>query len=414
MRKLDGINLAIASGSEKIQNCLLTFFKKQNANVSLCGFLNMEFVRQMEQNLNADVILIDMDDSYEEDEEALDALLERIDLPILFHDNDFDDLNDPTEGCGFSEQAIDKLADKLAELVENSGKKSREKQVDATEAESESVTEPDVAKIIEKISSELESDELILIEDEAEDFNVSEQLDSEDDEPTLKLEQTAELLKSVELAKPTSTNDFIIPGAELDDSDHAVNVWVLGSSIGGPESLKRFMARIPAELPVAFVIAQHLGDGFVSLLASQLDRVSRFNVREASVGEILQHGDAVVVPVENRMTLSPEGRVDFTDEAWKGHYKPSIDCVINDVTESFKTRSGVIIFSGMGADGVLASQKFSEQYQGRIWAQTPDTCVISSMPDSVRKANLVSYSGSPEALALKISMLYMGKGAHVN
>ena len=68
----------------------------------------------------------------------------------------------------------------------------------------------------------------------------------------------------------------------------------------------------------------------------------------------------------------------------------------------------------MGADGVLASQKFAEQYQGNIWAQNSDTCVVSSMPDSVRKANLVSYSGSPEALALKIAMHYMGKDAYIN
>ncbi len=68
----------------------------------------------------------------------------------------------------------------------------------------------------------------------------------------------------------------------------------------------------------------------------------------------------------------------------------------------------------MGADGVLASQKFAEQYQGNIWAQNPESCVVSSMPDSVRKANLVSYSGSPEALALKIAMQYMGKDSYIN
>ncbi|MCW9030272.1 MAG: hypothetical protein OQK58_02185, partial [Gammaproteobacteria bacterium] len=46
----------------------------------------------------------------------------------------------------------------------------------------------------------------------------------------------------------------------------AKNVWVLGASLGGPEALKRFLAEIPADLPVTFVIAQHLGENFVSLL----------------------------------------------------------------------------------------------------------------------------------------------------
>ena len=109
------------------------------------------------------------------------------------------------------------------------------------------------------------------------------------------------------------------------------------------------------------------------------------------------------------MTLNKTGRIEFVDEQWQGYYKPSIDCVINEVISSFGTTSGVIIFSGMGADGVLASQQFAEKYQGLIWAQTPDTCVISSMPDSVREQNLVSYSGSPEALAFKLSMHYKAR-----
>lgn len=90
MQKLNGLNIVIASGSEKIQACLQDSFGKLGANVVLCGFLNMDFVNQLEPMDSADVILIDMDDSYEEDDEALESLLERIDLPILFHDNDFD------------------------------------------------------------------------------------------------------------------------------------------------------------------------------------------------------------------------------------------------------------------------------------------------------------------------------------
>ncbi len=165
---------------------------------------------------------------------------------------------------------------------------------------------------------------------------------------------------------------------------------------------------MPVELPVAFVLAQHLGEGFVSLLATQLDRISCFKVKEAQAGDTLKHGEVIVVPIEQRMTLDENRQVEFLDEKWKGHYKPSIDSVIKDVCNAYKERAGVIIFSGMGADGVLASQKFAEQYQGNIWAQNPESCVVSSMPDSVRKANLVSYSGSPEALALKIAMQYNG------
>ena len=97
-----------------------------------------------------------------------------------------------------------------------------------------------------------------------------------------------------------------------------------------------------------------------------MDRVSSFDVKEAISGDTLRHGEVVVVPVDSRMKLNDKGQIQFIEEDWKGHYKPSIDCVIDDVTDSFKMQSGIIIFSGMGADGVLASQQFAEKYNGNI------------------------------------------------
>ena len=410
MPKLSGINLVIASGAEKIQNCLKESFSRLEANVIQCGKLDTAFVEQLENNSLADVILIDMDDNYEEDDAALDQLLEKIDLPILFHDNNFDDLNDPDEGCGFSEQAINKLAHKLAELVECSGGKSVPSVILEPSA---GINEPSAgttkAKGTEQVSeAQAQLDEWALTDVEAENDNDTEFSDErwESLRAESDTDSMPEAKHSVQQMERPVVHQPLLEMQRDSKAEHAVNVWVLGSSIGGPESLKQFLARIPSDLQVAFVIAQHLGDGFVALMAEQLDRISPFTVKEAVSGDILRHGEAVIVPLENRMQVSAEGVISFLDEPWRGHYKPSIDCVIKDVTESYKNYCGVMIFSGMGADGVLACQNFVERYQGMIWAQTPDSCVISSMPDSVRRANLVSYSGSPEALALKLSVLY--------
>ncbi len=369
MQKLKGIRLVIASGSEMIQKCLQVKFANHGAEVVLCGFLDLSFVDKLEHEAHADVILIDMNDSYIEDDAALDQLLEKIDLPILFHDNDFDALNDPAGGECFSVAAVEKLATKLAHLVDSDSR------LVADELPVEMDSRLSIEKLVQKSAFQNTEHQ---VKQSASEYSVSQDA-AQDNAAACRL----------------------------------LNVWVLGASLGGPEAVKRFLARVPAELPVAFVLTQHLGDGFISLLASQLDRISTFTVKEAVSGDSLRHGEVIVVPVDHRMSLAADGRISFIDEAWKGHYKPSIDCMIDDVTSSFKQQSGVIIFSGMGADGVLASQKFVEKYNGSIWAQSSDSCVISSMPDSVRKANLVSYSGSPEALALKIAVQYMGKDSYI-
>ena len=68
------------------------------------------------------------------------------------------------------------------------------------------------------------------------------------------------------------------------------------------------------------------------------------------------------------------------------------------VATRFGSKANAIVFSGMGNDGTAGCQAIAE-HGGLVWAQTADTCVISSMSDSVRDTGIVTYSASPEDLA---------------
>lgn len=370
MKSLVGVNLIIISGSESVQNFLREVFTKQGANVTLCGFLNMDFVSRIEQQVTADVILIDMDNTYDEDDAALDRLLDVIDLPILFHENTFaaNAKNGLDSEHGLSSFEVDKIRVKLADLANKKRQCEQQKSV-------------------------LESD-------------------AEKSSQTAREHESKESAANIFLDKTFSNKRMSAVSLGVDNNtrpNEAINVWVLGASIGGPEAVKNFLTGIPEKLPVAFVLAQHLGDGFVPLLVNQLNAVSCFKVKEGVAGDYLRHGEVIIVPVNEQMMLDGNGCIQFIEKSWEGYYKPSIDAVIDTIINYYQQQSGVIIFSGMGADGVRGCQRFYEQHTGKIWAQSSDTCVISSMPDSVRKAGMVSYSGSPDALALELGRYYMAK-----
>ncbi len=181
----------------------------------------------------------------------------------------------------------------------------------------------------------------------------------------------------------------------------AMNVWVLGASLGGPEAVKRFLRALPPDLPVAFVLAQHLGANFVKLLADQLDRAASFQVLQPTVGHVLRHGQVVIAPVEERLVVNSVGTLELRALAERSAYSPSIDLVIRDVAQRYPGRSGAILFSGMGDDGCRGAREMVQR-GGLVWAQDARSCVMSSMPDRAREAGVVEYSGTPEQLAKRL------------
>ncbi len=190
-----------------------------------------------------------------------------------------------------------------------------------------------------------------------------------------------------------------------DKDELAKNVWVLGASLGGPDALKRFLIHIPEELPVAFIIAQHIGENFVSLLAEQLDRYTEFNVFVPREGYVIRHGDVLITPTDKRIAINPIGAVEYKDITESAKYTPSINHAISDIATRYKNNAGAIIFSGMCDDGVDGCASLVKK-GGQVWIQDPESCVISAMPESVAKTVSVDFSGTPEILAKQLVSFY--------
>ncbi|MFK5913363.1 MAG: chemotaxis protein CheB [Woeseiaceae bacterium] len=192
------------------------------------------------------------------------------------------------------------------------------------------------------------------------------------------------------------------------DQTLAKNVWVLGASLGGPEMLKRFLIGIPEDLPVAFIVAQHLGENFVALLAEQLDRYTEFKVFVPKEGHVIRHGEALIAPTDKRLIVNPIGAVEYKDIVGEISYTPSIDFTIQSVASRYKGKSGAIIFSGMCDDGVEGCAALVKK-GGQVWVQDTKSCVISAMPESVANNVNVDFRGNPMKLAEQLVSLYQNK-----
>lgn len=206
------------------------------------------------------------------------------------------------------------------------------------------------------------------------------------------------------LAEPVSYRKLTFEPATA-PRELAKNVWLLGASLGGPEMLKQFLMAVPDDLPVAFILAQHLGESFMALLAEQLNKMTSFKVTQAEEGHVLCHQEVVIVPVDKRLTINPIGAIVLRALEQTRRYSPSIDLVAEDIAIRYKDKAGMIIFSGMGDDAALGAKKMRE-VGGQIWAQEPRSCVISAMPDNLRFRGLVDVSATPVEMAKMLSTYY--------
>lgn len=219
--------------------------------------------------------------------------------------------------------------------------------------------------------------------------------------PSLSLE----LVPMEEAIAPQAMEVAVQPGtSEMRLDGEAVGVRrvvALGASIGGPEAVREFVGALPKDTPATVVLAQHLDAAFVNAMVAQLAKVSSLPVRVAAAGLSVGHGEVLVVPSDQRLRLDRGGRVRLEALPEGCPYAPSIDHTFGDLAEVFGPDLLAVVFSGMASDAVAGVREVAAR-GGKVWAQDPDSCVVSSMVDGACEAGVVAFTGTPRALAARL------------
>ncbi|MFT5082629.1 MAG: chemosensory pili system protein ChpB (putative protein-glutamate methylesterase) [Lentisphaeria bacterium] len=181
--------------------------------------------------------------------------------------------------------------------------------------------------------------------------------------------------------------------------ERATSIWVLAASAGGPEAVIEFIKRIPKEVKnVAFVYVQHIDGAMALPLCKTLGRHTSWPVVYGDSAHVLFEQSIYVVSPNHQVEFDDVGRISPLGSPWSTLYRPSVDEVAAKVALRFGKESGLIVFSGMGDDGVKAC-KLMKRTGGQVWAQSLSSCKIDSMPKEAIATQCVSFTGNPEQLA---------------
>jgi two-component system chemotaxis response regulator CheB len=144
---------------------------------------------------------------------------------------------------------------------------------------------------------------------------------------------------------------------------------------------------LPSPLGAGTLIVQHMPPGFTASLATRLDAASKLDVVEASGGETLQPGVALLAPGGAHLRLDGTRHAQLSDDAAVGGLKPRADFTIEDAAQLFGPRTVLVVLTGMGRDG-LEGAKAVRASGGRILVEAESTCVVYGMPRAVADAGL--------------------------
>lgn len=164
-------------------------------------------------------------------------------------------------------------------------------------------------------------------------------------------------------------------------------VVIIGSSTGGPRALNVLIPEIPANMPAAIMIVQHMPAGFTRSLADRLDSLSNIKVKEAEPGDKLEVGRALLAPGGFHLTFDRNGQVALNQNPPVHGVRPAIDVTMTSLVSLYGNSVLGVILTGMGSDGTTGSQLIHEA-GGHIIAEDESSCVVWGMPRSVYEAGV--------------------------
>ena len=164
-------------------------------------------------------------------------------------------------------------------------------------------------------------------------------------------------------------------------------VIIVGTSTGGPPALQQLLSELPASLPAAIVVVQHMPAGFTSSLAQRLNEVSEIAVQEASDGDRLARGLVLVAPGDFHLRFKGDRQVVLDQGPRRNHVRPAVDVTMESAAEVHGSSTIGVILTGMGSDGVGGARRIKAA-GGSIIVEHESTCVVYGMPRGVVEAGV--------------------------
>ena len=186
----------------------------------------------------------------------------------------------------------------------------------------------------------------------------------------------------------------------------SIDIVGIGASAGGLAALEAFMAHVPADSGLAYVVVQHLAPTGKTLLSELLQRVTTLSVHQARQDELIKPNCVYVIPPNTEISVVKD-RLKLARPTVPRGLRLPINVLFSSLASARGSNAIAVILSGMGSDGTLGLQAV-KAVGGLTVVQTPESAQFDSMPKSAIAAGCADILDSAESLPGRI-LDYLGR-----
>ncbi|WP_370676977.1 EAL domain-containing protein [Pleomorphomonas sp. PLEO] len=177
----------------------------------------------------------------------------------------------------------------------------------------------------------------------------------------------------------------------------------IGASAGGLEALRPFVANLPPQADMTYIIAQHMSPDHKSLMVELLARETQLPVQEAT-NNLIPRRDTIYVAPPNADITVINGRFHISRPTNTIGPKPSVDRFFMSLADDRRDHAIGIVLSGTGSDGAHGV-KAIKAAGGISIAQDPKTAKYDSMPRAAIRVGGADLVLSPKDVANKLTSI---------
>ncbi|MDP4188589.1 MAG: chemotaxis response regulator protein-glutamate methylesterase [Bacteroidota bacterium] len=175
------------------------------------------------------------------------------------------------------------------------------------------------------------------------------------------------------------------------------NVLAIGASTGGPRALEKLISSLPADIPAAVLVVQHMPAGFTASLSRRLNSKTALRVKEAQEGDMVEEGTVLVAPGNYHMEIVPKtikGRkkevVHLSCGPKELGSRPSVNALFRSIAPIYGSKVVSLVLTGMNCDGADGAEQVKKM-GGKVIAEAQSSCVIYGMPKEIVKRKLADF-----------------------